>query len=68
MTLSADIQKLQRHFIPADFVVTTWDNLEPFFKELLDYATFIFIKLYLSIKVVFGIFISITKYKSNSVI
>ena len=36
MTLSADIQKLQRHFIPADFVVTTWDNLEPFFKELLD--------------------------------
>jgi len=36
MTLSADIQKLQRHFVPADFVVNTWENLEPFFKELLD--------------------------------
>lgn len=36
MTLSADIQKLQRHFVPADFIITTWENLEPFFKELLD--------------------------------
>jgi oligoendopeptidase F len=34
MTLSADIQKLQRHFVPTDFVVTTWESLEPFFKDL----------------------------------
>jgi oligoendopeptidase F len=34
MTLSADIRKLERHFVPADFKVTTWETLEPFFKEL----------------------------------
>lgn len=34
MTLNADIQKLPRHFIPADFVVTDWNSLEPYFKEL----------------------------------
>ena len=33
---SADIQKLPRHFLPKDFVVTTWENLEPFFIDLLD--------------------------------
>jgi oligoendopeptidase F len=33
---TADIQKTTRHFIPADFVVTDWQNLEPFFKNLLD--------------------------------
>ena len=34
--LTADIQKLQRHFLPQHFVVTTWESLEPFFKDLLD--------------------------------
>jgi oligoendopeptidase F len=32
---SANIQKLPRHFLPADFTVTNWQTLEPFFKELL---------------------------------
>lgn len=36
MSLSANIQKLPRHFLPKEFTVTTWDNLEPFFKNLLD--------------------------------
>ncbi len=34
MTLSADIKKLERHFVPDDFTVTTWEALEPFFKDL----------------------------------
>jgi oligoendopeptidase F len=34
MVLSADIQKLERSFVPADFKVTTWELLEPFFKNL----------------------------------
>lgn len=34
MTLSADIQKLERHFVPADFTVTDWTSLEPYFKNL----------------------------------
>ena len=34
MTLSADIKKLERRFVPNDFVVTTWELLEPFFKDL----------------------------------
>ena len=33
---TADIQKLPRHFVPDNFVVTDWQSLEPFFKELLD--------------------------------
>ncbi len=36
MTLTADIQKLERRFIPADFVVTDWHALEPYFKNLVD--------------------------------
>ena len=36
MTLTADIQKLERRFIPADFVVTDWNTLEPYFKDLVD--------------------------------
>jgi len=36
MTLSANIQKLQRRFLPNDFAVTTWDALEPYFIKLLD--------------------------------
>ncbi|MGN6440013.1 MAG: M3 family oligoendopeptidase [Agriterribacter sp.] len=31
---SADIHKPARHFLPKDFQVTTWDKLEPYFKEL----------------------------------
>lgn len=36
MQYSADIQKLPRHFLPANFTITDWPGLEPFFKELLD--------------------------------
>src|SRR5436190_333522 len=36
MQLTADIKKIERHFIPQDFTVTTWETLEPFFKELLE--------------------------------
>jgi oligoendopeptidase F len=36
MTLSAAIKKQERHFLPTDFSLTTWDNLEPYFKQLLD--------------------------------
>jgi len=35
MLLSADIQKLVRNFLPKDFTITTWENLEPYFKNLL---------------------------------
>ena len=33
---SADIQKLPRNFLPADFTITDWPTLEPYFKTLLD--------------------------------
>ncbi len=36
MTLTADIQKLERNFIPGDFVVTDWSALEPYFKNLIE--------------------------------
>ena len=36
MNYSADIQKLPRHFLPENFTVTTWENLEPYFKNLLE--------------------------------
>lgn len=36
MTYSADIKKLERHYFPQDFIITTWEALEPYFKELLD--------------------------------
>ncbi len=36
MTYTANIQKLARHFIPANFTVTNWESLEPFFKDLLE--------------------------------
>ncbi len=32
----ADIQKTPRQFLPQDFVVTTWETLEPYFKILLE--------------------------------
>lgn len=31
---TADIQKIERHFLPKDFQVTTWEALEPYFKTL----------------------------------
>lgn len=36
MNYTADIEKLPRKYLPADFVVTTWETLEPYFKELLN--------------------------------
>lgn len=36
MEYSADIKKLPRQFLPSDFMVTTWDGLEPYFKQLLE--------------------------------
>ena len=36
MNYSADIKKLPRHFLPEDYKVTTWESLEPYFKDLLD--------------------------------
>ena len=33
---TADIQKTARHFIPVDFTITNWEQLEPFFKDLLE--------------------------------
>lgn len=35
MNPSADIQKLTRNYLPAEFTLTTWDTLHPFFDELL---------------------------------
>ncbi len=36
MNLSANIKKLERHFLPATFNVTNWESLEPYFKYLAD--------------------------------
>ena len=36
MNYTADIKKLPRYFVPIDFIVTDWQNLEPFFKDLLE--------------------------------
>jgi len=33
---TADIQKTPRHFVPKEFMVTDWQNLEPHFKDLLE--------------------------------
>src|SRR5678810_596950 len=33
---TARINKLERHFVPKDFIITTWDKLEPYFKDLLE--------------------------------
>ncbi len=33
---TADIKKLPRQYVPSDFKVTGWQQLEPFFKDLLD--------------------------------
>ncbi len=34
--MTADIKKLPRKFLPEDFTVTSWEKLEPYFKNLLD--------------------------------
>jgi len=34
MNYSAEIKKLTRHFLPADFCISNWENLEPYFKNL----------------------------------
>ena len=31
---TADIKKLPRHFVPENFTISNWENLEPFFKDL----------------------------------
>lgn len=33
---SANISKTPRNFLPADFTITTWEALEPYFKSLLE--------------------------------
>ncbi|UAY51948.1 M3 family oligoendopeptidase [Ferruginibacter albus] len=33
---TADIKKIERHFVPKDFVVTDWQSIEPFFQNLND--------------------------------
>ncbi len=33
---TADIKKLERNFLPKDFIVTDWATLEPYFKTLLE--------------------------------
>ena len=36
MNYTANINKPERHFLPKDFIVTDWQVLEPYFKELLE--------------------------------
>jgi oligoendopeptidase F len=36
MTLTADIQKIPRTYMPVGFQITNWETLEPYFKELVD--------------------------------
>lgn len=36
MTATADIRQKPRQFLPADFQVTTWEALAPYFQDLLD--------------------------------
>ncbi|HNJ57468.1 MAG TPA: M3 family oligoendopeptidase [Chitinophagaceae bacterium] len=36
MPLNINIKKLSRNFLPLEFTVTTWDKLEPYFKNLVD--------------------------------
>jgi oligoendopeptidase F len=38
MQYTADIQKQKRTFLPADFTITTWDALEPYFITLSEQA------------------------------
>ncbi len=34
MPYSANIEKLQRNFLPQDYTITTWDSLQPYFTDL----------------------------------
>ena len=34
MTATADLKKPVRHFLPADYVLTDWSSLEPYFQDL----------------------------------
>src|ERR1700729_2933541 len=34
MTATADLKKPVRHFLPAEYVLTDWDTLEPWFRDL----------------------------------
>ena len=36
MLRTADIQKLAHHYLPANFTLTNWESIEPFFTELTD--------------------------------
>ena len=36
MNYSAEIKKPERHFLPESFVITDWNGIEPFFKNLLE--------------------------------
>src|SRR4051794_12627573 len=36
MNYTANINAPERHFLPADCVITDWKNLEPYFKDLLE--------------------------------
>ena len=36
MHRTADIQKRPHQFLPANFELTQWESLEPYFKALLD--------------------------------
>ena len=38
MALSADIQKLERNYVSADYIISDWQSLEPFFIELANRA------------------------------
>ena len=38
MDQQADIRKLPRNFLPEDFIITTWEKLEPYFLDLQDRA------------------------------
>jgi len=33
--MTADIKKLERHYLPQDLTISSWEIIEPFFKELL---------------------------------
>ena len=36
MNYTADISTPERHFLQANFTVTDWKSLEPYFKDLLE--------------------------------
>ena len=36
MNANADIQKLQRNYLPENLIVSNWETIEPYFKELLE--------------------------------